>query len=85
MLIVYSSHFLRAYKKCPKDIQTRAKEQEKIFRINHFDPRLKTHKLAGNFFGYYAFSITYNYRIIFRLDNRDAEAYFITIGDHSIY
>lgn len=48
MEIIYSSKFAREYKKLPNSIKDVAEEQEKIFRENPFDPRLKTHKLNDN-------------------------------------
>lgn len=39
--------FDKSYKKLPKRIKNKAKEKERIFRENPFDPRLGTHKLSG--------------------------------------
>jgi mRNA-degrading endonuclease YafQ of YafQ-DinJ toxin-antitoxin module len=45
--IYYSPHFIKMYKKLPKQVKLAAEEKEKIFRQDPFGPRLKTHKLTG--------------------------------------
>ena len=54
-----------------------------IFKEDAFDKRLKTHHLKGNLKEYYAFSIAYSQRIVFRLLD-DEEILFIEIGSHDI-
>ena len=53
------------------------------FKEDVFDKRLKTHHLKGNLKEYYAFSISYSDRIVFRLLD-DEEILFIEIGSHDI-
>lgn len=65
-------------------VRGKAIEKEAIFKKYPFAKTLKTHKLSGKFSGYYAFSIDYNYRIIFRYMKKDTIV-FVAIGDHSIY
>ena len=65
MRIVYSKKFAREYKKLPEQLKILAEQKEKIFRGNPFNPRLKTHKLTGRLREFWAFSIDYQYRIIF--------------------
>lgn len=52
-----------------------------IFKENIFDKRLKTHRLKGNLKNYYAFSINYSNRIVFKIIEEDS-VYFIEIGSH---
>lgn len=52
-----------------------------LFTENPFHPSLKTHSLTGNLKGYRAFSITYEYRLIFRFLSED-KALLIDIGTH---
>lgn len=85
MEVVYSSKFAREYKKLTKDIKDMAERNEKIFRDNPFDPKLKTHKLNGKFAGFLSFSIGYEYRIIFEFSKDKKTVYFHTVGDHEIY
>jgi len=82
--IYYSPKFLKMYKKLPKGVKLSACQKEKIFRQNPFDHRLKTHKLSGKLKKYWAFSIGYNYRIIFSFVSEN-KVHFHAIGTHGIY
>ena len=82
--IYYSSHFARAFKKLPPEIQKEALKKEKLFRKDCFDHKLKTHKLKGELKNYWSFSINYSFRILFEFIN-DQEVAFIDIGNHQIY
>lgn len=82
--IYYSSRFIKAFKKLPKDKQKLAISREKIFRQDPFAVSLKTHKLSNNLDGYWSFSITHQDRVMFKfLENN--EVIFYKIGDHDIY
>jgi len=48
------------------------------------DPRLKTHALTGKLKGYFAFSITHQYRIMFAFEP-DGSVTFIDVETHTIY
>jgi mRNA-degrading endonuclease YafQ of YafQ-DinJ toxin-antitoxin module len=56
-------------------------ERLAVFRQDPFDARLKTHRLAGKLEQYWAFSIAYDCRVVFRFlsDNRVLLA---NIGTH---
>ena len=84
MIILYIPRFVRQYKKLPREIKDQAKNKESIFRQNPFDPQLKTHKLKGSFEGYWSFSITQKYRIIFEFQDENVIRFY-SIGDHDIY
>jgi len=84
MRIEYSTKFKKQFKKLSRDIQESALKCEKFFRENPFDPKLKTHKLHGTIKDYWAFSITYSYRIGFTFIDRDFVR-FHAIGSHDIY
>lgn len=81
--ILYAPAFVRHFKGLSKDLQKEVSQKEKAFRNNLFDPQLKTHKLIGKLNGYYSFSITYHYRILFAIEKQ--AIVFIDIGTHSIY
>jgi len=85
MEIIYSSKFVREYKKLPAEIKDIAQQQEKIFRQNPFDIKLKTHKLQGRLKGFLSFSIGFKYRIIFEFAKDKKTVYFHSAGDHDIY
>ena len=84
MQIEYSPKFAKQFKKLPKEAKKSAVEREKIFRENPFDSRLKTHKLHGAIKEYWAFSISYNYRIGFTFVDGDLVR-FHAIDSHDIY
>lgn len=84
MRIYYSSKFSREYKKLPKEAKILAEKQEKIFRKDPFDPRLKTHHLTGKLKDFLAFSIDFKYRIIFEFIDKDI-VWFHSVGTHDIY
>jgi len=84
MKIHYLSKFARQYKKLPLEFQEEAERKEKIFRKNPFDRRLKTHKLGGLLYGFWAFSITRSHRIIFEFIDADVVRFY-QIGPHDIY
>ena len=84
MNIVYTKKFKRIFYKLPKSVRSKAVEREAIFQRYPFTKTLKTHKLSGKLSGYYAFSVNYNYRIIFKYLNKYTIA-FVYIGDHSVY
>lgn len=77
-------HFTRAYKRLSEEIKMRAKQREKIFKANPFDLRLDTHKLKGRFKNYWAYSVNYDYRIMFRFIDNETVLYH-DIGTHDIY
>ena len=84
MVISYSSKFSREYRKLTEELKIKAKEREKIFRSNPFDPRLDAHKLHGKHRDCWAFTIAGPYRIMFKfLDKGRVD--FVNIGDHDIY
>ena len=84
MDIYYATKFHKHFISLPKNIQQKAIAKEKIFRQNPLDSRLKAHLLTGSLKGYYSFSITYHYRILFIFE-KDGSVTFIDIGTHSIY
>ena len=84
MEIEYSPRFKKAFKKLPKEVKLKAVEREKIFRKNPFEPQLKTHKLHGTMKEYWAFSISFGYRIGFTFMTGKLVR-FHDIGTHDIY
>ena len=82
--ITYSSRFIRAAKKLPRELRIEVIEREVTFRSNCFDPRLKTHKLTGELKGCWSFSITHSHRVLFEFLDHET-VLFVDVGDHSIY
>lgn len=84
MKIFYSSKFAKEYKHLSKRLKLAAEEKEKIFRKDPYSPQLKTHKLTGKLKEYWAFSIDYQYRIIFEFRDKNV-VWFHSVGTHEIY
>lgn len=84
MKIFYTSRFLRSYKKLLNEIKDKIEEKESVIMNDIFDKSLKTHKLHGDFEGFYSLSVDYKNRIIFELES-DNTIVFYDIGDHDIY
>jgi addiction module RelE/StbE family toxin len=82
--IHFSPHFFRSFNKLPKSIQELSKKKDEVFRRNPFDARLRTHKLKGELAGVWAYSINYEYRVLFRFIEPDQVLYY-DIGTHGIY
>ena len=82
--IKYSSTFVKSLKKFPQSQLRNLAKQDKIFRDNIFDSRLKTHKLKGELKDFYSFSILYHWRVIFHFEDKDTVV-FDNIGTHKIY
>ena len=84
MEIEYSPRFKKRFQKLPREVKEEAILREKLFRKNPFDPKLKTHKLHGTLKEYWAFSISYNYRIGFTFVTGKLVR-FHDVGTHDIY
>ncbi len=81
---IWDSQFKRNYKKKiasnPK-LNAKFQENTQLFSANPFDPKLKTHKLSGILKDCWAFSLTQDYRVIFKfLENN--RVLLIDIGSH---
>lgn len=84
MKIYHSRKFAKAYKKVPLEVKLAAEKREEIFRLNPFEPILKTHKLKGELSGFYSFSVSYHWRIVFHYEDENT-IIFDTIGTHEVY
>lgn len=84
MTIRTTAYFDKRYKKLPRKIKEKAKERERIFRINPFDSHLRTHKLHGKDREAWAFWIDHTYRIKFIFLN-EGEFLFLDVGTHDMY
>jgi len=82
--IHYTSDFKKSYQKLPQKIQRLVDKKDLWFRKNPFDSRLKTHKLKGELKGYWSYSVTRGYRILFRFAGAD-EVICFDVGTHEIY
>lgn len=81
MEIFSSGTFGKRYKRLPKRVKEKAKDQEKIFKDHPFDSRLKTHKLHGKDKEHWAYSIDRKYRIKFVFIGENTVLY-LDVGTH---
>ena len=69
--ILYDAAFEKKFKKYKSRLsdleRQKLKKRLEIFKEDVFDKRLKTHKLKGHLGDYYAFSITFADRIVFKI------------------
>ncbi len=79
--IIFSSHYVRAAKKVPRTIFLIINHKVAIFQNDPFHLFLHTHKLVGKLLGHHAFSVTRDYRIIFRFVDTTT-VLFESIGRH---
>jgi len=85
--IHFDSAFEKRWHKYLQGLTEEQKEHLKkrlaIFKEDVFDKRLKTHRLKGNLKDYYAFSISYSDRIVFRIIE-NSSVYFVAVGTHDV-
>ncbi len=79
-----TSEFEKSFRRLLVDIQDIADKKDLLFRQDAFDPRLRTHKLRGELEGYWAYSVNWHYRVLFRFLNENEVVYY-DIGTHDIY
>jgi addiction module RelE/StbE family toxin len=75
MKIVYSKDFIKSVKRTPKQIQNKLADLVEILQQNPFHPKLHSKPLVGKLKGFYSFSITRNWRLIFSF--LDSETIFL--------
>ena len=67
--IIWDDSFLRILKKWKRkhpDLMVDFQDKLSQFTENPFQPSLKTHSLSGKLKEYWAFSISYEYRLVFK-------------------
>ena len=82
--VTWDQGFKRIYKKKVKNNQELKKrfwDAMEIFLKEPLNPRLRTHKLSGKLEGFWAFSVTYDHRVIFKFLDKD-KILLVDIGGH---
>jgi addiction module RelE/StbE family toxin len=82
--ITWDQGFRKIYKKKVKNDQELKKrfwDAVELFSKEPFDHRLRTHKLTGKLEGLWAFSVTFDCRVIFEFLDKN-EVLLVDIGDH---
>ena len=82
--ISWDQGFKRVYRKKVKnddELKSRFWVAVEMFAKDHFQSRLRTHKLTGKLDGLWAFSVSYDCRVIFKFLSKK-EILLIDIGGH---
>ncbi|MBI2432618.1 MAG: type II toxin-antitoxin system YafQ family toxin [Candidatus Hydrogenedentes bacterium] len=81
--LVWGSTFKRAFRKRVQGGSDEApfRRQLALFVTNPLDPRLQTHKLTGKLQHLWAFTVSYDCRVVFKFTS-DEEVVLIDIGSH---
>ncbi len=85
MQLIWTNPFLKKYQKWERkhpELAERAREKIRIFELNPFHRTLKTHSLVNELYGYWAFSISFEFRIIFTFTDDKSKAILLNIGSH---
>lgn len=85
MRVSLDSRFKKSYKNRivnNKNLVLQTKERIKLFKLDHKNPSLKDHKLAGTKKELRAFSVTGDIRILY-IPVSEEEVIFIDIGSHN--
>lgn len=79
-----TTQYVRSFKRLSRSLQDRLIIQERLFRANALDPRLRTHKLKGHLRLLWAYSVDYSHRILFEFKGPDTVLYH-DVGSHEVY
>ena len=82
--LILNESLLRILKKWRKkhpELVNRFQQKLTLFTDEPFHPSLKTHSLSGNLAGYWAISINYEHRLIFKFLS-DTKVLLIDLGTH---
>ena len=82
--VSWDQGFKRAYRKKVKndaELKDRFWEAMEMLAKDPFQPRLRTHKLTGRLEGLWAFSVSFDCRVIFKFISK-TEILLIDIGGH---
>jgi|WetSurMetagenome_2_1015567.scaffolds.fasta_scaffold1610682_1 addiction module RelE/StbE family toxin len=82
--IIWDNKFKRSYKKKiqpNENLKSKFVSTIKLFEVDPFNPKLRTHKLTGQLKNAWAFSIDFDCRVIFEFVEPD-KVLFIEIGSH---
>lgn len=81
MQIIYGDYFKKRFQKIPLKIQKEFEERLNLFIESSSHPLLKVHPLTGNLVGFRAFSVTGNYRVVYKILNTGSIK-LVDIGTH---
>lgn len=78
----YHKDFKKEYKKLSEKLKMAFKERFLLFSEDPTNPLLKNHPLTGNLKGKYAFSVSGDVRVIYRVQSKNS-VMLLRIGTHN--
>ncbi|HAZ47895.1 MAG TPA: type II toxin-antitoxin system mRNA interferase toxin, RelE/StbE family [Cyanobacteria bacterium UBA11369] len=72
---------LKKWRRKHPELVERFQEKFSLFTKEPFHPSLRTHSLSGNLEGYWALSITYEHRLVFKFMS-ESKVLLIDLGTH---
>lgn len=82
--VLFAPSFLRQLKLLESSLQEEVIEKIELFKDSKNHKALRVHKLNGRLRGRWSFSVNYRFRIVFYYASKK-EAFFLAVGDHSVY
>lgn len=82
MNILFSDRFKTRFEKLPLKIQDKFENRLGLFMKAPSHPLLKSHPLKGNLVGFRAFSVTGDYRVIYKIIENESVK-LVNIGRHA--
>ena len=82
MELYFSARFKKNFENLPLKVQKQFEKRIGFFLTNQRNPLLKNHPLKGNLVGLRAFSVSGDYRVIFKIIGIDSVK-LIDIGTHA--
>ncbi|MBI4235533.1 type II toxin-antitoxin system RelE/ParE family toxin [Candidatus Peregrinibacteria bacterium] len=82
MKIIFTDKFKKKFEKLPSKIQEKFGGRIDIFVKTPTNPLLKVHPLRGYLIGLRAFSVTGDYRVVYRILDKDSIK-LVDIGTHA--
>lgn len=82
MNVIFTDGFKKKYSRLSKKVQKQFEKRMNIFLENSGNPLLRNHPLKGNLTGLRAFSVTGDFRVIYKIIDRESIK-LIDIGTHN--
>ncbi|MFH1705324.1 MAG: type II toxin-antitoxin system mRNA interferase toxin, RelE/StbE family [Patescibacteria group bacterium] len=82
--VFVTKHFEKSFQRLPQRIKKLAVKKDNFFRKDIFSPSLKTHRLKGKLKEFYSYRINQEYRLVFKMSQKDIVIYH-DIGTHQLY
>jgi addiction module RelE/StbE family toxin len=81
----FSKSFQKRYRKAPHSIQVAFQKKLQIFHSDLYDPKLRNHKLKGEYSFYRSIDVTGDWRALYRelQEEHSLVAFFDELGTHS--